>query len=114
MAIKIWRHEVHMVKQNVTLEQFIDKIQQEDGDVQNVKTLQTSTKGSNKRNVSSPQFMDNRETLSQSTTSATIVAVIFAPYPPSLNPPKLTEEEAEELANKLKTMPLSATLLTNS
>ena len=94
MAVKIWRHEVHAIKQNITLEAFIEQVQQEDGDVTSIRTLQTSTKGSVKRNTSSPQFMDNRESLSNSTTTATIVAVVFLPYPPPLNMPPITEEQA--------------------
>lgn len=114
MAAKIWRHETHMVKQNITLEQFIEKIQEEDGDVQNIKTLQTTTKGSNKRNTSSEQFMNNRETLSNSTTSATIVVVIFEPYPPRLNMPPLTDEQVQRALDdmgKIGFTPSSTALL---
>lgn len=113
MAVKIWRHEVHALKQNTSLEAFIDQIQLKDGDVQNIKTLQTSTKGSVKRNTASPQFMDNRETLSNSTTSATIVAVVFNPYPPQLqiNPDAFKDMSQEDQAKFVEGMKNSTAIL---
>lgn len=99
MAIKIWRLEEHSVKQGINLEKFIDQIQQEDGDVTSVKALQTTTKGSSKRNTSSPQFMDNRETVSNSTTTATIVAVSFVPYPHQL---KINYDALKDLTDEQK------------
>lgn len=112
MAVKIWRHEVHAIKQNITLEAFIEQVQQEDGDVTSIRTLQTSTKGSVKRNTSSPQFMDNRESLSNSTTTATIVAVVFLPYSQlKINPDAFKQMSEEDQARFLKDMKNSTAIL---
>lgn len=72
MAIKIWRKSEHADKQNINIEQFIDHIQKELGDVTNVKTLATTS-------LNMPAKADFDKT-KERVSVAIIVAVIYSPF----------------------------------
>lgn len=72
MAIKIWRKSEHADKQGINIEQFVDNVQKDLGDVYNVKSLATVS-------LNMPAKTDFDKT-KERVSVAIVVAVMYTPF----------------------------------